>query len=423
MLEALERSQIEILRLQHLLQNITDSMPSVLIALDLEGYVLAWNPAAEALTGRTVDEVSGQPLWQICPELKGYRDLVEQVFREKRGAHLHRELVYAKQAESASYRNVDVFPLVTNELLGVVVRIDDVTQWVQLEEMMLQSAKMASIGGLAAGIAHELNNPLGAMLQSAQMLQLSLDVQRPRVREYLAAHDLDPENLDDYLKDRGVPVYLDGIRETGVRAAKIVTDLLNFSRKSASKVAPHDLNQLVEQTLTLAATDYDPRKLYDFQNIEIVWRLTSDLPQVICNGQQIQQVILNLVRNAAQAMMGKDQEDYHPCLILRTSLRREDVSLGEAPSGDGGRTWVRLEVEDNGPGISESVRERLFTPFFTTKGIGEGTGLGLWLCWSIIERHKGRLWAEPVLSSPHEDEVTGTEQMCGARFVVELPVS
>jgi signal transduction histidine kinase len=119
---------------------------------------------------------------------------------------------------------------------------------------------------------------------------------------------------------------------------------------------------------------------------------------VLCDGQQIQQVVLNLVRNAAQAMAGKAEREslYRPRLMLRTGYREG---------------WVRLEVEDNGPGIPEAVRERLFEPFFTTKGIGEGTGLGLWLCWSIVmERHKGRMWVE-----------SGEDN--GARFVVELPVA
>jgi len=271
---------------------------------------------------------------------------------------------------------------------------------VQLEEMMLQSAKMASVGRLAAGIAHEINNPLGAMMQSAQMLQIAFDTQRPRTRERLQECGVDAEGLDRYLQARGSMEYLDGIRAAGGRAAKIVTDLLSFSRRRSSKIAPHDLNTLVERALDLAAADYDLKKKYDFRAIEIARELAPDLPKVLCDGQQIQQVILNLARNAAQAMVRKiekgDREDaYQPRLTLRTALTS---------------TWVRLEVNDNGPGISEAARARLFEPFFTTKAVGEGTGLGLWLCWSIVvERHKGRMWEEPSAEG-------------GARFVVELPV-
>jgi signal transduction histidine kinase len=255
---------------------------------------------------------------------------------------------------------------------------------------------------LAAGVAHEINNPLGAMMQSAQMLQVVLDIQRPRVRQHLERLGLDPEGLANYLQERGLWEYLDGIRDSGARAAKIVADLLNFSRRASSDAAPRDLNLLVKQALDLAVTDYDLKKKYDFRNIELSRDFGQDLPKIICDGQQIQQVVLNLVRNAAQAMAEEmdradadKEEKYRPRLTLRTS-----VSSG----------WVRLEVEDNGPGVPEALRERLFEPFFTTKAVGEGTGLGLWLCWSIVvERHKGRIWIEPGGDG-------------GARFVVELPV-
>ncbi len=393
-----KRAEEEVLRLQHLLQNITDSMPSALITLDPAGQVLLWNPAAETLTGQTAEQMLGQSAWQTCPKMARYRELFEQVIREGQTARQHKDA----QATNGGmvYHDVSVFPLAANDVEGAVLRVDDVTRRVQLEEMMLQSAKMASVGGLAAGVAHEINNPLGAMMQSAQVLQIALDVQRPQVCQRLERLGLDPEKLNDYLQERGLWKYLDGIRASGARAAKIVADLLSFSRKASSDVAPRDLNLLVEQALGLAATDYDLKKQYDFRNIEVSCEFGADLPQIICDGQQIQQVVLNLVRNAAQAMVeeierGDRDREYQPRLVLRTS-----VSSG----------WVRLEVEDNGPGVSEGLRERLFEPFFTTKAVGEGTGLGLWLCWSIVvERHQGRIWVEPGGDG-------------GARFVVELPL-
>jgi PAS domain S-box-containing protein len=406
-----ERKQAEekILRLQHLLQNITNSMPSALVALDPDGKVLLWNPTAETLTQRSANQVQGQSLWQTCPELTRYRDLFEQVLREGQVAHRHKEQLAGETR--TTYRDVDIFPLTTNDIEGAVLRIDDVTRRVQLEEIMLQSAKMASIGGLAAGVAHEINNPLSAIMQSAQMLQLALDTQHPPARQRLQDCGVDPEGLARYLQGRGLVEYLAGIRTTGARAAKIVSDLLNFSRKTASDVAPHDLNRLVEQTLVLAATDYDLKRKYDFRNIEIVRELAPDLPQIMCNGQQIQQVVLNLVRNAAQAMAQKIEDrggegEYRPRLTLRTSLCKESATR-QLPIQD--REWMCLEIEDNGLGIPEETQERLFEPFFTTKDEGEGTGLGLWLCWSIVvERHGGHIWVEPAKDG-------------GSRFVVELP--
>ncbi len=391
-----KRAEAEIVRLQHLLQNITDSMPSTLIALDATGRVLTWNPAAETLTGYPIEQIRGQNVWQICPPLIRYQALFEQVIRKRQVVQQSREQVIT--ADGAAYRDVSVFPLMANDIEGVVLRIDDVTRRVQMEEMMLQSAKMASVGGLAAGVAHEINNPLGAMLQGAQVLQLALDTHRPRTRDQLMRMGLDPDRLDDYLQERRLTDYIEGIRSAGARAAKIVSDLLSFSRQRSSELAPHNLNALVEQTLALAAADYDLKKKYDFKDIHILRQLADELPQVECDDQQIQQVILNLVRNAGQAMSSADMKrlGYHPQLNLRTSLREN---------------YIRLEVEDNGPGISELAQGRLFEPFFTTKEMGEGTGLGLWLCWSIVvERHKGRIWAEP-----------GPEG--GTRFVIELPLA
>lgn len=400
-----KESEAEILRLQQLLQNISDSMPSALIALNADGQVLLWNPTAQALTGCALHEIAGKAVWPVCPILARYQSLFEEVLHTQQMRHRHKEATVKLDATRV-YHNVDIFPLTSDTFSGAVMRIDDVTERVQLEEMMLQSTKMASVGGLAAGVAHELNNPLGAMVQSAQVLQMALDTQRTRTQERLSAYGIDVARLEQYLQERGIHEYLTGIRQTGERAAKIVSDLLNFSRKSASGFALQNLNMLVERTLDLAATDYDLKKKYDFKDIEMVRDIAAEVPNITCDQQQIQQVVLNLVRNAAYAMSEKraviKNGDYRPRMIVRTRMA--------TVHGENGKSYVRLEIEDNGPGFSEATQAHLFEPFFTTKDVGEGTGLGLWLCWSIVvERHGGRIWSE---SAPEG----------GARFVVELPI-
>jgi PAS domain S-box-containing protein len=411
-LDQLRKLNVEIVRLQHLLQSTTNSMPSALIVLDIEGRVLLWNPAAEVLIGQAAPQVQGQSLWQACPELCRYRDLFEQALRERQVVRRHKEQLATEAG--VAYRNVDVFPLSADNIEGAVLRIDDVTERVRIEEIIRQSAKMASVGRLAAGIAHEINNPLSAMMQSAQMLQITFDTQRPRTRERLQACSIDPAGLDRYLQEHNTTEYLKGIRSAGERAATIVSNLLSFSHKGSTP-AFHDLNVLVEQTLDLAATDYNLKKKYDFRAIKIVRELAPDLPKVLCDGQQIQQVVLSLVRNAAQGMEKKKataqalgDREYQPWLALRTALVKDEGKNQNAQPSP--RPAVRLEVEDNGPGLPEAAQARLFEPFFTTKDEGEGTGLGLWLAWSIVvEQHQGRIWGEP---SPEG----------GARFVIELPV-
>jgi PAS domain S-box-containing protein len=386
------RAEEETRHLRNYLKNIIDSMPSVLVGVDLEGRVTQWNWEAEKATGVTASEAQGRALADVFPQLADEMEKVQQTIQDR--LPQRNEKVTHESDGETHYSDVTVYPLVVNGVEGAVIRVDDVTDRVRIEEMMLQSAKMASIGGLAAGVAHEINNPLGAMMQSAQILQMNFDIQRPRTRERLQKCGVDPDKLEQYLQERELDEYLSGIRTVGERAAKIVTDLLSFSRKSSSKTAPHDLNTLVTQTLALAAADYDLKKRYDFRDLEIVRELAPDLPRVICDGQQIQQTVLNLVRNVAQAI-AEEKEDKKGRLTLRTSWREN---------------WVRLEVEDNGPGIPEARRARLFEPFFTTKEVGEGTGLGLWLCWSIVvEHHKGQIWAEPTAEG-------------GSRFVVELPL-
>ncbi|HQI86972.1 MAG TPA: ATP-binding protein, partial [Anaerolineae bacterium] len=401
--EIVERQVVETALSQerNLIANITDSMPAALITLDTHGVVLTCNPSAKALLGEQTPASHTQTLWEVCPELQVYQSIFDRVALEK-GIVRQSRMQLVVRGESV-YHDVVAFPLAAHDPQGVVLYIDDVTQKVYLEEFLLQSAKLSSLGGLAAGVAHEINNPLSAMMQSAQMLRLAFDVQRPTVRENLRACDVSPEGLACYLERRNLSEYLDGIQTMGERAARIVADLLSFSRQNVVEISRNDLNGLIDQTLELAGADFYLKTQCEIYGIEITRDLALDLPLVECDGQQIQQVILNLVRNAVQMVTNKAEaqalaggaEPYQPRVTIRTLYRQ---------------AWVRLEVVDNGPGIPGDVRERLFEPFFTTRSVGQGAGVGLWVSWSIVvERHHGRIWAE----SPAEG---------GACFIVELPI-
>lgn len=393
------RAEGEILRLQHLLQAIANSMPSALITLDLEGRVLTWNPAAERLIGLRADAVLGQMCWEVCTDLERYRDLVQTVIATRVPARRNRDPVGTRG--HARYLDVEAFPLVSNGVTGAVLRIEDISRRVHFESLTLQTAKMVSVGRLAAGLAHELNNPLGAIMQGVQMITVMLDGEREGVRVRMEDAGVDSNALARYLRSRGMADYLDGIQVAGARAAGIVTDLLEFSQRSEFDLRPHDFNALLRTSVDLAAADYDLRKQYDFRDIEVIWDLAEDLPMVCCDAPQVQQVVLNLVQNAAQAMASMLAggaglgAGYQPWLVIRTWRTGQSV---------------RLSITDNGPGIDPAIVDRLFEPFVTTRTVGEGTGLGLWLCWSIVaEHHGGRIWVE----SPEGG---------GARFVVELPI-
>ena len=212
----------------------------------------------------------------------------------------------------------------------------------------------------------------------------------PANREAASACGLELERVQLYLEQRRIIQFLEGIRDSGERAARIVENMLNFSRRSESRQVEINLSELLEKTIELAAHDYDLKKKYDFRRIEVVRDFDDDVPVVPGSPNEIEQVILNLLRNAAQA--GSDD----PRITLRLSKSRHAA---------------RIEIEDNGIGMDEDTRKRVFEPFFTTKDVGVGTGLGLSVSYFIItNNHKGAMSVD-------------SRQGEGTRFTIELPLS
>ena len=240
-------------------------------------------------------------------------------------------------------------------------RLDDQSR--DLYQQLLQAEKMAALGQTISGVAHELNNPLATILSWAERL-----AERP---------------LDDTSR-RGIDVIL----AESDRAARIVRNLLTFARKRQSTRAMVDVNQTIRETLALRA--YEHR----LNNIHVVEALAAVLPDVFADGHQIQQVLLNLIINAEQAMLSAANRG---SLLVRSSH-------------DAARETIVIEVIDDGPGVPQDLRSRIFDPFFTTKAVGKGTGLGLTVAYAILQEHGGGIRVE---SNPG----------VGASFVVELPVS
>ena len=387
-----KRAKEEVARMRLYLKNMIDSMPSVLIGVDPWGYITVLNQPAEQTGGLSWEAAQGRFFGDVFPHLEGQFEQVRQAIRLGRPIKTPR-MTLDIQGE-LHYADVMVYPLIADGASGAVIRMDDVTARVRIESMMVQTEKMLSVGGLAAGMAHEINNPLGAILQGSQNILRRIAPDMPQNRAAADAIGIDLDRLHRYLEQRQILRFLEGIREAGARAAKIVADMLSFSRRTASSFALVQLEEMLETVLRLAASDYDLKKKYDFKRIAIQRDYDSALRLVYCDKTEIEQVILNLLKNAAQAMA----EEGTPTPVITLRTRREP-------------DYALIEVIDNGPGMDEKTRKRIFEPFFTTKEVGAGTGLGLSVSYFIItEQHNGRL---SVLSKPGQ----------GACFSIRLPLS
>jgi signal transduction histidine kinase len=276
--------------------------------------------------------------------------------------------------------------------------LTDISRRKKMEEILIQSEKMRSVGGLAAGMAHEINNPLAGMLQTAQVMaqRLTAELDIPASRTAAKKADTSIESIEQFMKARGIPRMIHTIITSGQRVSDIINNILSFSRKDETTLSCHFLDKILEKTVELAATDYDLKKAYDFKQIKITREYTDGLPAVPCQAGNLQQVVLNILTNGAQAMQAAGTPE--PQFILRTY-------------GDPVRDLICMEIEDNGPGMDEKTRKHIFDPFFTTKPVGVGTGLGLSVSYFIItENHQGEMTVE---SSPG----------AGAKFIIRLAIN
>ncbi|UZP68768.1 cache domain-containing protein [Desulfovibrio mangrovi] len=383
----------ELTRLRNHLKNIIDSMPSILVGVDKEGLVTQWNAGAQHAIGFTFEEVQGRPLADVFPVLAREMDRARTVIQN--GQTDERARVPRVVEGETRYENITVYPLMENGLEGAVIRLDDVTTRVRIEEMMIQTEKMMSVGGLAAGMAHEINNPLGGILQGAQNIERRLSPDLPGNITAAEECGLPFDAMRRYMEDRKILKMVSGIRESAERAAQIIANMLDFSRKSEAHQTSSLLNELVDKAVDLASQDYDLKKKYDFRQIELVRDYEDNLPYVVCAPTEIEQVLLNLFGNAAQAMSAMGEREEPSRITIR--LRQE-----------GG--FVVTEVADNGPGMPEDVRKRVFEPFFTTKPKGIGTGLGLSVSYFIITQNHGGAFS--VESKVGE----------GTTFIFRLPI-
>lgn len=386
----IKKTERELIRTQEFTRKIINSMPSALIGLDVNAIVSHWNTEAHRFTRISPEQAMGRSLEDVCPPFSRHISMVKKAID---GQEVQKEEKIKLTFPNGSIlTDITVYPILFNNNHGAVIRVDDVSEKVRMEEVMVQSEKMLSVGGLAAGMAHEINNPLAGILQNNQVIMDRLTKDFPA--NIRAAQDcgVDLEKMRAYLDQREIFSMMDLVKSSGIQAAKIVSNMLSFSRKSENKKSTHYLHDILDATVEMVSHDYNMKKKYDFQAIEIIREYQEGVPSVICEKNEIQQVFLNILKNGAEAMADAGVES--PQYILRSSNIQSEVVI---------------EIENNGPGIAEETKNRIFEPFFTTKEVGNGTGLGLSVSYFIINKnHGGSLSVE---SSPGK----------GTTFFIKIP--
>ena len=367
------------------------------ISWDMEFKVVEWNPAAVKIFEYIKAEAIGKHAAQlILPD--DVIPVVDEIFNSLLSESGGERSVNENVTKSGKRILCDWYNTVikNNEgsIIGVASLVNDITETRKTQEMMIQTEKMMSVGGLAAGMAHEINNPLAGMIQNAQVIHNRLTQDLPANTDAADKYNISMDAIQKYMEERGILGQLNNIGAAGQRAARIIRNMLSFSKKSSSQRTRVNLPELIETTIELAQSDYNLKKQHDFKNIRIIREFSSDLPQVLCEESKIQQVLFNLIKNASESM-GEDDAAREAQLVIRLKNEFSQVSI---------------EVEDNGPGMYEETRKRIFEPFFTTKSVDKGTGLGLSVSYFIVvDDHGGEMFVE---SQPGD----------GARFIVKLPL-
>ena len=352
--DAVERSEARYTRL-------VESASDAIFTVDPDGLMTAVNRSLERSSGTSRDALLGTPFVALIDP----RDQAAASHALDATFHGHRrrvELQYPAADGELRHCSLTLTPLTEGHTVtGALGVVRDVTDEKRLTEQLMEQEKLAAVGQLVSGVAHELNNPLASVMAFAQLL--------------LAAPP-------DEAPDREA---IDAINQESKRAAKIVSNLLTFARQHQPERTIADLNRVINDTIELR------RYTLRVAHVEVDLRLDATLPMTWADPFQLQQVVLNLITNAEHALSSWDGE------------RRMTVTTTHL----GGHITIR--VSDTGPGIAPEHVSRIFNPFFTTKAVGEGTGLGLSISDGIIREHGGRIRVE---SRPGR----------GATFIVELPI-
>ena len=383
----------EVKYLRNLLGNIVNSMPSIIIAVNNDCRIIQWNRQAEKITGVPSKEALGKGLVDVYPDIMHKPKKIKQAIEKGK---IYEELrVPITFGGDTRYRNITVYPLQSNGIKGAVIRIDDVTERVKIEEMMVQSERMISMGELASGVAHSINDPLAGIIQNAFVLKNRLleDMEVNRQKAIESGTDL--ESVQNYINARKIDRLLKNILDSGNQAMNVVHNILSFTGKPESKRPLQSITLLLDRAIELARQDYDLKAKYDFRKIKIIRKYEPDLPHVSCDVGKIQLAFLNILKNRAYSLTEHSRSNGF--------IPQFTVVVKKIPG------MISIEIEDNGPPIDENLKKAIFTPFHKLLDKADKENAGLALSFFIInEIHKGTI----------EIESQGFQ---GARFIIKIP--
>jgi len=392
-LMSLMQTQEQLSQSEKLVSNVINSMPYPMIILNDNQEIILWNYEAEKQANVSFDKAKGMPLCSLFPIFEKANEKISLATQLKEPQKIDK--IASKRPEGNSYFEVLIYPLLSESITGSAVLLLDITERIKLSENIQQQDKLASIGVLTAGIAHEINNPINFITGNIQALKNDFkDIIEILEAYFTLKEDMNEESFQKILKDieakkeiidtpytiQEIYNLLKGIEEGGQRTASIVKDLRTFSRLDESDMKKANIHEGIDSTLTLLGHNFK-------NNIEII-KEYHPIPKIECYPGKLNQVFMNILVNAAEAIRNKG------IIWIKTEKVNDSIEI---------------RIKDNGVGIPEENLKKIFEPFYTTKDVGKGTGLGLPISFSIISEHGGTI------------EVN-SEVGVGTEFIISLPI-
>ena len=369
-----EKMEAEIKKSKHYLEKLFASIQDGIFCLKPDTTIDSCNEAAEKIFNYSKQTMLGKKFTALFADDKNIFPLIKKLLKSTPTKKNYAQEVMMKKKDGKMFPAELQISSMKNENTEILVTIKDISERKQLQLRLIQADKMATLGQLAGGVAHEINNPLTSVMGNAQLLLMQLPPTNPGYPE------------------------IQKIEESAQRCKSIVTNLLGFSRQQEFEFQPADINEIIDKTFSL----YE-RQL-TIENIRVVKKYAKNLPKLKLSAPQIQQVFLNLIVNAQQSMPGGGD------LTISTKISNTASSKNQLIDNNQSEKNITITFHDQGMGIEKKALARIFDPFFSTKEVGNNTGLGLSVSYGIIKKHKGNIQAKSKGKGK------------GSKFVIILPV-